>query len=334
MDVSFVPSKLGGQLLLLQGYLLSINYRKNGKKYWKCKDVNCRVTAITEDNNLINQRGEHTHAADESLPQMKILKHQAKEMAKAEPSRPMKRIYEEVFRNVDLDDERNMDYMPALQNIKNSLYTSRARRLPRIPHTRAEVELQGEWRTTLDGRDFVLANDGQDDKIIIFGTVQNLRLLCQADTIFMDGTFKTAPEMFAQLYSIHIYYLGTMLPVAIALLPSKSQLTYSRMLRLLVEVAARYGMQFQPTTVCIDFEAAMIAAVQDIFHNARIRGCLFHFSQAIWRKVQELGLTIRYKEDEAFNRLVRRAAALPLVPPNEVDNVWLEALNEVFDNEV
>ncbi len=92
-------------------------------------------------------------------------------------------------------------------------------------------------------------------------------------------------------------------------------------------------MRLEPATVCIDFEAAMIGAIQEEFHNTRIRGCLFHFSQALWRKVQELGLAVRYKEDEAFNRLVRRAAALPLVPVNLVDEVWLMALNEVNDVE-
>ena len=45
-----------------------------------------------------------------------------------------------------------------------------------MPHTCAEVGLTGEWTQTLDGRDFVLANDGVDDRLIIFGTVKNLRL--------------------------------------------------------------------------------------------------------------------------------------------------------------
>ena len=78
----------------------------------------------------------------------------------------------------------------------------------------------------------------------------------------------------------------------------------------------------------------MIAAVQEVLNNARIRGSLFHFSQALWRKVQDLGLPILYKEDQAFNRLVRRAAALPLVPLNQVHHVWMMALNEVADEEV
>ncbi len=49
--------------------------------------------------------------------------------------------------------------------------------------------------------------------------------------------------------------------------------------------------------------------------------------------MQNLGLSGRYKDDDAFNRLVRRAAALPLVPREQVDDVWMEALNEVNDEE-
>ena len=69
-------------------------------------------------------------------------------------------------------------------------------------------------------------------------------------------------------------------------------------------------------------------------NNARIQGCLFHFSQVLQKKVQDLGLTILYKEDQAFNRLVHRAAALLLVPPNQVHHIWMMALNEVADAEV
>ena len=91
--------------------------------------------------------------------------------------------------------------------------------------------------------------------------MHNLHLLCQSDTIYMDGTFKMALEMFSQIYSIHICYLGTMLPMAIRLLPAKTQQTYLHFLRLVSEAAMRYGMQFQSHTVCIDFKSAMIAAV-------------------------------------------------------------------------
>ncbi len=113
----------------------------------------------------------------------------------------IKRVYAETFANVDLNDERNMDNMPSFKTLKYSLYLSRSKRIPRIPHTREDVHLDGEWTETLDGRNFVLVNDGDAERMIIFATQQNVRLLCDVDALFMDGTFKMAPEMFHQVYS-------------------------------------------------------------------------------------------------------------------------------------
>ena len=97
----------------------------------------------------------------------------------------MKRVFAETFANANIKDECQVDHLPTLKAMRSCLYRSRAKRLPPIPHARAEVELVGEWAQTLDGRDFVLTN-GVDDRLIIFGTVQNLRLLCHVDTVFMD----------------------------------------------------------------------------------------------------------------------------------------------------
>ena len=153
-EISFVPSNRGDQLLLLHGHLLSIN--KNGKRYWKCKKVaDCRITATTGDY-LVNHHSEHAHAPNEALAKVKLLTHRAKETAKNQPTRHMRRIFNEVFRNVDLDDERNIDHLPNLKNIKNSMYLSRTSRLPRIPHSRVELQLEGRWRRTIDGRDIFL----------------------------------------------------------------------------------------------------------------------------------------------------------------------------------
>ena len=142
-----------------------------------------------------------------------------------------------------------------------------------------------------------------------------------------------AHEMFAQVYSIHVEIMDTMMPVVVALLPNKDQVTYNRMIQLLQAAAHRLGHLFQPNIVCTDFEMSMINCISRVFPGSRIRGCLFHYSQCIWRKVQELGLVVRYKEDQPFNRVVRRASALPLVPPALVDDVWMEAMNEVNDEQ-
>jgi hypothetical protein len=133
-EITYVPSKRGGRLLVLHGHMLSLNYNKNNKTYWKCKQPNCYVTAVTENDRLQHHRGEHTHPAD-SATEMKLLKHRAKEVARTQPHQPIKRVYAEVFGDVDLDDERQVDQLPSMKAMKTALYRSRASRLPRIPTT-------------------------------------------------------------------------------------------------------------------------------------------------------------------------------------------------------
>ena len=42
--------------------------------------------------------------------------------------------------------------------------------------------------------------------------------------------------------------------------------------------------------IVIDYQSAIWPAVQEIFPDAHINGCLFHWNQTFWRKVQNFGL--------------------------------------------
>ncbi|XP_031553270.1 uncharacterized protein LOC116290391 [Actinia tenebrosa] len=68
-------------------------------------------------------------------------------------------------------------------------------------------------------------------------------------------------------------------------------------------------------------------------------GCVFHWSQAVWRKVQELGLTLPYEND-----FIRKLLALPFLPATEIERVFntlmqqattrpLQDLVEYIDNQ-
>jgi len=47
-----------------------------------------------------------------------------------------------------------------------------------------------------------------------------------------------------------------------------------------------------PQTIILDFERAAMVLLQTIFNNVSVRGCWFHSSQALWRKVGEFGKLI------------------------------------------
>lgn len=83
-----------------------------------------------------------------------------------------------------------------------------------------------------------------------------------------------------------------------------------------------------PQTFQLDFEKSAHNAVRAVFPTTHLRGCLFHFAQCIWRRTQRLGLVSDYSEDEEVKKLVRRAAALPLLPLDMVEDVWAAIVGE------
>ena len=76
--------------------------------------------------------------------------------------------------------------------------------------------------------------------MIVLATARNMDILEASDTLYMDGTFKSAPRIFSQLYSIHGVSYGRIIPLA-----DKSLATYYKMFRIL-------KVSFIPLTNCVN----------------------------------------------------------------------------------
>ena len=134
----------------------------------------------------------------------------------------------------------------------------------------------------------------------------------------MDGTFSVASRLFYQLYTLHICFRGFFLPLIYALLPDKTKDTYYDMFSIIKRKMANLDLQFNPTTMMSDFEIGMISTLRLHFPNTELKGCNFHFSQAIWRQTQQLGLTVSYHENSNIRRIIRSLMTLPYIPRNWV----------------
>jgi hypothetical protein len=130
----------------------------------------------------------------------------------------------------------------------------------------------------------------------------------------MDGTFDACPAIFAQLFTLHAFVDGKLLPLVYCLLANKSAAIYTNVFQVLKNAAAAAGYHLQPTTIMSDFETGLIAAVATEFPNTHHQGCYFHFTQAIWRHMQSLGLTALYIGNDAVKAHIRRLMALGFAP--------------------
>jgi len=67
-------------------------------------------------------------------------------------------------------------------------------------------------------------------------------------------------------------------------------------------------------TISIDFEQSMIQAIELVFVNINMQCCYYHLSQSIWRKVQNIRLATKYKENENIRQIVGMLKGLALLP--------------------
>jgi hypothetical protein len=160
----------------------------------------------------------------------------------------------------------------------------------------------------------------------MFSTAENLHHLTACEKVLGDGTFKIAPTLFDQLYTLHGRVHGEMMPLLYALLPARKEDTYDRLCSLIVNAAAAHGLVFNPKVIQVDFEQAAINSFHKTFPTASVHGCFFHYTQCLWKKIQHLGLQSRYEQDKNVECWVRRMMALPLVPLDVVDDVFMWAM--------
>lgn len=127
--------------------------------------------------------------------------------------------------------------------------------------------------------------------------------------------------IFTQVFTIHDVKYNKVLPTFYALLPEKSQQTYSRVIKQIQILKFRLS----PVSVLTDFENFQIDVFNDSFPEIRNRMCSFHFSIFssfhIWRKIQSIAdIKSKYEDhnDPAFVLHLRKLAALVFVPEPDV----------------
>ena len=116
-----------------------------------------------------------------------------------------------------------------------------------------------------------------NDRIFLFSTAENLKLLSKHRSWMGDGTFAVLPLIFIQLYTIVVVNNFT-LPLAYGLLPNKKTKTYVIFFKMIYASILTFSESFN-----VNFELASFKAVKEVFgKHVQIYGCYFHLSQSFF----------------------------------------------------
>ncbi|XP_057336357.1 uncharacterized protein LOC130674920 isoform X2 [Microplitis mediator] len=282
MPLTLIKNQRNGYNLVHEKFIYRYYREGSGDHQWRCVHYNsgkcravCHTTTNTADGDVISC-GDHKHAPDPSkinvMSALEKLRHKA-----ATTDEPTSSIVAATVAGVpnaaavNLGSRRDLGRTVArIRKVNNNI--------PVSPTTLKDLIVPPRYSVTAKGEPFLLKDIKIDTKkrserLLIFSTDQNIRYLKQCKILFADGTFKTLPTMFYQLYTLHARIKDKALPLVFVLTTGKSAKLYERMLS---EIKI-----LKPEHVTVDFERAFINAAGESFNGVDISGCFFHFTQCI-----------------------------------------------------
>lgn len=229
-------------------------------------------------NEVVESRVAHNHPAQqpEEIEVQRLNNSMKRKAIEDVCERPSKIIHRELLAADSLY-EVNVD-SGHMACITKNIHRARSFHIPSLPPTLEALHAAFhvyDRRKTNKGEEFLLVNDSENH-IVIFSTPQNLRFLCSCETILVEGTFKSAPTLFTQIFVIHGLQNDTYVPLVFSLLPDKTVESYAAVFRHIVHEANKLELFFAPARIYADFEESIHTAIYEVLVFSVVKGCRFH----------------------------------------------------------
>ncbi|XP_078518886.1 uncharacterized protein LOC144784070 [Lissotriton helveticus] len=314
----YISSRKGNQLLNHAGYIYCKDRLSNPRIHWRCVQYHttrCSGRAVTV-NDIIVRTTDHNHSASamevdirETVNEMKAIASTSNESTGS--------ILRQVAQHVPTHVASNI---PTIHNLRRIIQRQKQASNTQVntPHTFSDINIPHELTISFANEPFLLHdNENPLKRILIFSTPRNLVKLETSEIWMMDGTFKSTPHPFTQIYTIHAKINNSVIPLVYSLLPDKTSATYTEFLAVIKSITKQ-----SPRKIIMDFELSMINVITKMYTDTQIQGCFFHFSQAFWRKLQKTPLVTEYSTDSKLQVELKKLTALCFVPPESVDEYY------------
>lgn len=201
MPLRFVKSQKERDHLVYKGFRYYLRINGTEVNIWYCvqkRKHRCRAKVFTANNEVVRTKDEHNHTPDSAKIEVKNIISKINKAAETTSDHPQVIVasYTEGI------SESASVQLPAVRSLKRNIRKARnrANKSHHIPASLSDLIIPQMYRRTSNGDNFLLFDSGMtNDRILIFGTMQNVQHMQSSPEWFADGTFKVAPEMFNQV---------------------------------------------------------------------------------------------------------------------------------------
>lgn len=122
---------------------------------------------------------------------------------------------------------------------------------------------------------------------LMFATDQQLQHLARAKTWYVDGTFKLCRHPFNQLLTVNAFVKhddhAKQVPLLFVIMSGRKKRDYKKVFKKVIQI-----LPTDPAVkrITLDFEKAVWKVFRSLLPHVKLQGCVFHWTQALWRKVR------------------------------------------------
>lgn len=319
----------GGKTLMVDSLGFSYNKKvlgrkkiqRDGKCTWRCsvrsKALTCPATVYQDGNIFTRGSRPHLHQGKTGAAVTAAVTAAAKSLAREKAN---------MFTSATTLVDRAMMQTEGSDNAcVNPVYLSR--NVNRIRQKDRPVEPNSlDFELVVDHipneflqKDIIL----DDARHLVFATADQLALLKKARTWYLDATFRVVRAPFQQLFGVHAFVKGSegnvkQVPLAFILMSGKRKRDYRKVLNSILAIIQECKVE----KIVMDFEMALWSVVRKLFPVAKLQGCAFHWNQAVWRKIQALGLAVPYLNHRPTQDYLKQLMALPFLPHEHITSTF------------
>ncbi|KAG0440788.1 hypothetical protein DMUE_1492 [Dictyocoela muelleri] len=307
-----IKTRTGNNAVIYRKNKFSKKNEKNGLCYYRCTNKKCNAYIYIVDLKVI--KGNNYHICLDEFEFISIFAYENIQNNALNSYLKPKEIIMNAINSLDIKEKSKITKISSL-TIKINRMKKKNLISPSDNNNISEYLFND-----IEGNKFIhhVSCKNEKDGCIIMMNENSKIHLQRAKIWLIDGTFKSCPPEFYQIFVIHTKILGKILPMAYILLKNKTKEQYIKMFSLVKNILNQINLE----NIIVDYERSIHEALKDIFPNTIIHGCFFHWCQNIIKNLKLNGLYKTYKSDRKFKQYTRLILSLPFSPIEKVESYF------------